>query len=48
MFEATKGNWADELPHVFWAYQIMPHSTIGETLFHLTYGTKAVILVEVE
>jgi hypothetical protein len=42
----AKGNWAEELHHVLWAYQITPHSTTGGTLFRLTYKTETVIPVE--
>ncbi|RDX83428.1 hypothetical protein CR513_35648, partial [Mucuna pruriens] len=45
--EEAKGRWADELPQVLWSYHTTPHSTIGETPFRLTYGTEAVILVEI-
>lgn len=42
-----KGNWADELNNVIWAYRIMPRSSTGETPFRLTYGMDAVIPVEI-
>ncbi|KAI5429190.1 hypothetical protein KIW84_033978 [Lathyrus oleraceus] len=32
---------------VLWAYRTTPHSTTGETPFRLTYGTEAVIPVEI-
>ncbi|MCH80654.1 gypsy retrotransposon integrase-like protein [Trifolium medium] len=44
----AKGNWAEELHHILWAYRTTPHSSTGETPFRLTYGTEAVILVELE
>jgi len=44
----AKGNWPEELSHVLWAYRTTPHSTTGETPFHLTFGTEAVIPVEVK
>ena len=45
--EGVKGNWADELPNVLWAYQTTPQRSIGETPFSLTHGAKAVIPAEV-
>jgi len=32
--------------HILWAYRSTPHSTIGELPFRLTYGTKAVVPIE--
>ncbi|GKE10161.1 reverse transcriptase domain-containing protein, partial [Tanacetum coccineum] len=37
----------EELPHVLWAYRTMIKSSNGDTSFSLTYGTKAVIPVEI-
>ena len=45
--EEVKGTWLEELPHVLWAYKTTARISTGETPFGLTYGTKAVILVEV-
>ena len=42
----TKGAWLEELPNVLWAYKTTTRTPIGETPFRLTYGTKAVISVE--
>ncbi|XP_058775973.1 uncharacterized protein LOC131650274 [Vicia villosa] len=44
--EAKKA-WVEELHSVLWAYRTTPHSTTGETPFRLTYGTEAVIPVEI-
>ncbi|GAU40231.1 hypothetical protein TSUD_270310 [Trifolium subterraneum] len=44
---ASKGNWTEELHNVLWSYRTTPHSTTGETPFRLTYGTEAVIPVEI-
>ncbi|GAU46913.1 hypothetical protein TSUD_402940, partial [Trifolium subterraneum] len=44
---ASKGNWTEKLHNVLWSYRTTPHSTTGETPFRLTYGTEAVILVEI-
>ena len=43
----AKGAWPEELPNVLWAYQTMARTPTGETPFRLTYGTEAVIPVEV-
>ena len=41
-----KGNWSEELPSVLWAYRITIRGPTDETPFSLTYGTEAVITVE--
>ena len=43
----AKGAWPEELPNVLWVYRTTTRILTGETPFRLTYGTKAVILVEV-
>ena len=43
----AKGAWPEELPNVLWAYRMTARTPTGETPFKLTYGTKAVIPVEV-
>ena len=43
----AKRAWLEELPNVLWAYRTTTRTPTGETLFKLTYGTEAVILVEV-
>ncbi|RDY10102.1 Tf2-8, partial [Mucuna pruriens] len=45
--EEAKGRWVEELPQVLWSYHTTPHSTTGETPFRLTYGSEAVIPVEI-
>ena len=45
--EGAKGNWAEELPNVLWAYRTTPRRFTRETPFSLTYGAKAVIPAEV-
>ena len=45
--DGAKGNWAEELPYVLWAYRMTPHRSTRETLFSLTYGAEAVIPAEV-
>ncbi|RDX94180.1 Tf2-6, partial [Mucuna pruriens] len=45
--EKAKGRWAKELPQVLWSYHTTPHSTTNETPFCLTFGTEAMIPVEI-
>ena len=45
--EKAKGKWADELPHVLWAYRTIPWRLTGETPFSLAYGMEAVIPLKV-
>ncbi|GJV65884.1 reverse transcriptase domain-containing protein [Tanacetum coccineum] len=40
-------NWIEEISHVLWAHRTMIKSSNGETPFSLTYGTEAVIPVEI-
>ena len=43
----AKGAWPEELPNVLWAYRTTARTPMGETPFRLTYGTEAIIPVEV-
>jgi len=43
----AKGRWEDELLEVLWAYRCTPQSSIGETSYNLTYGTDAMLPIEV-
>ena len=43
----AKGAWLEELPNILWAYRTTARTPTGETPFRLTYGTEAVIPVEV-
>ena len=43
----AKGAWPEELPNVLWAYRTTARTPTGETPFKLTYGTEAVIPIEV-
>ena len=43
----AKGAWPEELPNILWAYRTTARTPTGETPFRLTYGTEAVIPVEV-
>ena len=45
--DGAKGNWAEELPNVLWAYRTTPCRSTRETLFSLTFRAKVVIPVEV-
>ncbi|XP_077230115.1 uncharacterized protein LOC143863310 [Tasmannia lanceolata] len=41
------GRWADELYHVLWAYRTTPRTPTGESPFNLSFGTEAVIPVDI-
>ncbi|XP_077249087.1 uncharacterized protein LOC143888518 [Tasmannia lanceolata] len=41
------GRWADELYHVLWAYRTTSRTPTGESPFNLSFGTEAVIPVDV-
>ena len=41
------GAWPEELPTVLWAYRTTVRTPTREMPFNLTYGTKAIIPVEV-
>ncbi|GJZ63188.1 reverse transcriptase domain-containing protein, partial [Tanacetum coccineum] len=45
--EKNHQGWIDELPQVLWAHKTSPKSSNGETLFSLTYGSKAVVPIEI-
>ena len=45
--EGAKGAWPEELPNVLWAYKTTARTLTRETPFKLTYGTEAVIPIEV-
>lgn len=42
-----KGRWAEELPGVSWMYRTTIRTPTGETPFALTYGSEAILPVEV-
>ena len=44
----AKSSWADDLYNVLWAYRTTPRTPTGETPFKLTYGTEAVIPLNIE
>ena len=43
----AKGAWLDELLGVLWAYRTTIRTPTGETPFKMTFGTEAVVLVEI-
>jgi transposase InsO family protein len=45
--EGAKALWPKELPNVLWAYRMTARTPTRETPFRLTFGTEAVILVEI-
>uniref|UniRef100_A0A2N9FVX8 Integrase catalytic domain-containing protein n=1 Tax=Fagus sylvatica TaxID=28930 RepID=A0A2N9FVX8_FAGSY len=45
--EGAKGMWVEELPSILWAYRTTVRIPTGETPFKLTFGTEAVIPVEI-
>ncbi|GKV41596.1 hypothetical protein SLEP1_g49102 [Rubroshorea leprosula] len=45
---SAKGTWTEELPYTLWAYRTTYKTPTGETLFNLTYGSEAVVSVEVK
>nr|GEW04333.1 reverse transcriptase domain-containing protein [Tanacetum cinerariifolium] len=46
--EKRNKNWMEDISHVLWAHHTMIKSTNRETPFSLTYGTEAVIPVEID
>jgi len=44
---AAKGKWADELLEVLWAYRCTPQTSTRESPYNLTYGTDAMLSVEI-
>ena len=44
--EEAKGVWSNELPGVLWAYRTTVRTPTGETPSKLTYGSEAVIPIE--
>jgi len=45
--DQAKGLWPEQLLEVLWAYRCTPQSTTKETPYSLTYGTDAMIPVEI-
>ena len=46
MLEDRKGDWADDLPEVLWAYRTTKRTPTKETSYVLAFGTEAVISAE--
>nr|GEU70023.1 reverse transcriptase domain-containing protein [Tanacetum cinerariifolium] len=46
--DARSKNWMEEISHALWAHRTMIKSSNGHTPFSLTYGTRAVILAEID
>ena len=45
--DSAKGKWVEELPKVLWDYRSTARKPTGVSPFALTYGTEAVILIEI-
>jgi hypothetical protein len=45
--EGAKGVWPEELPSILWAYRTTVRILTGETPFRMTFGTEAVVPVEI-
>uniref|UniRef100_A0A2N9HFN3 RNase H type-1 domain-containing protein n=1 Tax=Fagus sylvatica TaxID=28930 RepID=A0A2N9HFN3_FAGSY len=45
--EGAKGLWVEELPSILWVYTTTARTPTKETLFKLTFGTEAIIPVEI-
>ena len=45
--DEAKDRWVEELPHVLLTYRTTTHWSTRETLFSMTYGSEAVIPLEV-
>ncbi|XP_042415350.1 uncharacterized protein LOC122004545 [Zingiber officinale] len=43
----ARGSWFNELPSVLWALRMTPKEMTGVTPFHLVYGGKVVVPMEV-
>ncbi|GJS23948.1 reverse transcriptase domain-containing protein [Tanacetum coccineum] len=39
--------WVNELPNILWAHRTMLKTSNGETPFSLTYGSEAIITIEI-
>ncbi|KAK3036150.1 hypothetical protein RJ639_029887 [Escallonia herrerae] len=45
--DGASGLWVDELPKILWAYNTTSRTFMGETPFSLSFGTEALILIEI-
>ncbi|KAM1018865.1 hypothetical protein ACFX2C_040435 [Malus domestica] len=46
--DKAKGCWPEFVPQVIWSYRTSYRTSIGETPFSLTFGTEAVVPIELE
>jgi hypothetical protein len=46
--KGAKGLWPEELPSILWAYRTITRIPTGETPFRMTFGTEAIVPVEIE
>ncbi|XP_021616631.1 uncharacterized protein LOC110617941 [Manihot esculenta] len=46
--DGAKGNWADELNSILWAFRTAPRASTKETPFALAFGTEAVVPIELQ
>lgn len=46
--DEANGRWMEELPNVLWPYHTMLQASTNEMPFSLAFGTKAVILMEID
>lgn len=42
-----KSLWVEELPNILWAYRTDTRKPTGESPFRLTYGTEALVPIEI-
>ena len=47
LLEGAKGIWLEELLGILWAYKKTVRTPTGEMPFRMTFGTEAVVSVEV-
>ena len=45
--EGANGLWPEELPSILWAFRTIVRIPTGETPFRMTYGSEAVVPVEI-
>ena len=45
--EGEKGNWAEELLNIFWAYPTRPRRLTGEIPFSMMYRAEVVTPIEI-
>ena len=45
--EKSKGEWAEDLPNMLWAYHAMSRIPTGKMLYSMVYGAESIILVHI-